>query len=240
MKKIERILPAVDFNEASRDALKSAVFIAGKTSSRMDIVHVVPKLNRFPVSTKIVFREVESLLKEIKEEVLRSGVSDTEARVLFGNPCKQIIAQADRLGVSVIMIGSGEKDKDDRFPLGTTAENILRTSSKPVWIVKRGSPPAAKKILCPVDSSKHSRRALFIAITLAENLASELSVLTVIERLPSVYLSMGMHSANIQADGEEREQSEFNRFLGGIDFRDIPWKKMVLSGRPHEEILWAA
>ncbi len=240
MKKIERILLAMEFSEASRDALRSAVFIAGKTSSRMDIVHVVPKLNRFPISTKIVFREVESLLKEIKEDVHRSGVSDTEAKVLFGNPCEQIIAQADRLGVSVIMTGSGEKEKDDRFPLGTTAENILRTSSKPVWIVKRGSPPTAKKILCPVDSSKHSRRALFNAIPLAEALGSELIVLTVIERLPSVYLSMGMHSANIQADWEQREQSEFNRFLSDIDFRDIPWKKMVLSGRPHEEILRSA
>ncbi len=239
MKKVESILLAMEFSKASRDALKSAVFIAGKTSSRIEIVHVVPKLDQLPISTKIVFREVESLLKEMEEEVHKGGVPDTKSRVLFGNPCEQITDWADRLGVGVIMIGSGEKEKDERFPLGTTAENILRTSRKPVWIVKRGSPPATKKILCPVDASEHSRRALANAIGLAEYLKSELVVLTVIEKLPRVYLSMGMHSANIQADWEKHEQSRFSRFISEFDFRDIPWKKMMLTGAPHEEILRA-
>ncbi len=58
------------------------------------------------------------------------------------------------------MIGSGEKSKNDIFRLGTTAEKIIRKSDKPVWVVKKDNPLNVKNILCPVDFSPESKRAL--------------------------------------------------------------------------------
>jgi len=64
-----------------------------------------------------------------------------------GNPQEEIVSRADALDVNVIPIGSGEKDKGDRYRLGVTAENIIRGSSRPVWVVKRGASQRIRKIL---------------------------------------------------------------------------------------------
>lgn len=97
-----------------------------------------------------------------------------------------------------------------------------------------------KRILCPVDFSDPSRRALTNAIRLARKFQADLTVLTVIEPMSSFYPSIFKVGADVEAEHAEQRQSEFERFLGEFDFLNLEWKKAVRSGRAHEQILVAA
>ncbi|PKN68872.1 MAG: hypothetical protein CVU54_13445 [Deltaproteobacteria bacterium HGW-Deltaproteobacteria-12] len=240
MRNIENILLAIDFSQASKDALKMAVFLAGKNRSRIHLLHVVPRLPGWTIDQSAILLEAEGMLAEYVEELRQGGVSETQAVALFGNPLEEIVGRANSLDANVIMIGSGEKDKGDRFPLGITAENIIRSSSRPVWVVKRGALPGIRRILCPVDFSEHSRRALINAVDLSRMFGAELLVLTVAEKVPSVYRGMALPAANVQADWERHVSKELDNFLGGLDFDGITWNKALLIGKPHEEVLKAA
>jgi nucleotide-binding universal stress UspA family protein len=240
MKKIESILLAIDFSQGSKDALKSAVFLAAKNRSKIHLLHVIPPLYGWNIDQSSILRDAEGMLAEYVEEIHQGGVSETHAVALFGNPHEEIVGRADSLDVNLIMIGSGEKDEGDRFPLGTTAENIIRGSFRPVWVVKRGASPGMRKIICPVDFSEHSRRALVNAVNLSRMFAAELQVLTVAEKMTSVYRGMALHSANIQADWEKHIRKELDKFLDSFDFGGIVWDKVLRTGKPHEEVLKAA
>ena len=56
----------------------------------------------------------------------------------------------------MIIIGAGEKIKDNVYLLGSNSEKILKKSNKPVFVVKNGKQFGIKKILCPVDFSEES------------------------------------------------------------------------------------
>jgi len=161
---------------------------------------------------------------------------------MLGNPREEIIHQAEALGVNVIMMGSGDKVRGDRFPLGVTAQNIIRGAATPVWIVRRGASQRMKNILCPVDFSDHSRRALVNAADLSRMFGAKLQVLTVAEKLPRVYRGMPLYvgRGNQRADWEERCRKELEKFLRDIDLEGIMWNKEIRSGEPHGEVLKAA
>ena len=141
--------------------------------------------------------------------------------------------------MNVIILGAGEKAGDDRFRLGITAEKVGRKAHKPVWVVRADAAPAVKRILCPVDFSAPSRRALTNAIRLAREFQAELTVLTVIEPVSSFYSGMLKMAVEVEADHAERQRSEFDHFLGESNFLHLDWKKEVRSGKPHEQILAA-
>jgi universal stress protein E len=110
------------------------------------------------------------------------------------------------------------------------------------------SPPAEpgvyfkeiKSILCPVDFSDASRRALANAVQLACTFLAELVVLTVIESLSYYYPYMQISDEEFQTNYEAKQQEEFERFLHAIDFSRVSWKRLIRVGRPHQQILMFA
>ncbi len=85
-----------------------------------------------------------------------------EKVVVDGVAFDQIISQAELLDVNVIVLGSGAGAGGSQ--LGITAERVCRKSQKPVWVVSPGASGFPRSILCPVDFSKPSERALRNAI----------------------------------------------------------------------------
>ena len=134
------------------------------------------------------------------------------------------------------MIGSGEKEEN--FQLGITAERVMIYGNKPVLVVKRGSPPLIRKIVCPIDFSESSRRALKNAIHLSRTYEAYLTVMTVFEPLLSDYFGVGRTPGETKEKiWKRRQQDQFDRFLRGFNFEGLGWTKMLRRGKAHEEIL---
>jgi len=240
MKLLERILLATDFSQASDDALQMAVFVAKAFHSQMIPIHVIPEIQDSPLAIEMVKKTVTKRLQEIKNSINKEGVNVVESIVVSGTPSDQIIQHAGVKDVNVIIVGSGEKGSEGKFRLGITAGRLIRHSTKPVWVVKQGTKPPIKKILCPVDFSNPAARALANAIHLARNFQAELTVLMVTHRVSQLYPSMAKVEAKEQQAYAKQEKSLFEQFLQKFDFYKISWNKLVKQGKPHEEILRVA
>jgi nucleotide-binding universal stress UspA family protein len=238
MKLLEKILVATNFDGPAKDALQTALGLAKAFHSEIILIHVVPEIRGYPMSRGKIRKKVIEKLKPMEINLRKKGVSSVETIVRFGIPFERIIEHSQELDVNLIAIGSGEKE--NQFPLGTTAERIIVYANKPVLVVKRGASRPIQKILCPVDFSETSGRALKNAIHLSKTFQAHLIVLTVFEPLLSSYFGMG------QTPGEskekilvKRQQQQFNRFLRRFNFENLHWTKTIRRGKPHQEILRA-
>lgn len=238
MKSLERIVIATDFSQASEDAKEMALRLARTFNSEILLIHVIPEFKDYPVAKSKIRKAVTEKLRQMKADLNRQGISSVETVVKFGIPFEWIIEHSDEMDANVIVLGSGEKVKGERFHLGTTAERVVRHANKPVWVVKSGSPPHIRKIVYPVASSETSRRALTNAVHLARTFEAHLTVLTVFEPLLSDYFGVGRTPGETKEKiWKRRQQDQFDRFLRAFNFESLGWTKMLRRGKAHEEIL---
>jgi len=238
MKLLEKILVATDFSQSSGHALQTAQTLAKAFGSEIVLIHVIPKVPDSLVNLRTVRMGIRERLYDLKQELTEAGIRAVETVVEVGVAFDQIIQVSERLDVNVIVVGSGDRaEGSGAGHLGVTPERLVRKASKPVWVVKAGAAPVFKRILCAVDLSDPSRRALANAVHLARTFQAELAVLHVAESLPELYLSAATIAAEAQSKYRLEERREFDAFLKDFDFTDITWTKTVRQGGAHQEIL---
>ncbi len=217
---------ATDYGQASNDALRMAVHMAKVFHSELFLLHVISTAGHLPLPLDQMRKPALQRINELKKDLEQVGIRSTVIIAAGPASFERIIQLAEEHDVNVIMMGSREKNETDPFLLGITAERVMRRSSKPVWIVKRGCPPLIKRIVCPVDFSDPSGRALQNAIHLARLVGAELSILNVIS-MP----------AKPAAAGRPAQQKDFEDFLKDHDFYNVTYKKEIRQGAAHQKIL---
>lgn len=108
-----------------------------------------------------------------------------------GNALPNILDLARSLPSELIVIGTYGRSGVDRLVLGSVTEKVLRKSTCPVMTVpppvsapSESVPVLFKRILCAIDFSEPSTKALELALSLAQEADAELVILHVIEGLP--------------------------------------------------------
>jgi nucleotide-binding universal stress UspA family protein len=193
---IDRILCPIDFSEFSRDALDHAVALARWYGSTITVMHVLP-LQMVPVPEGGVAVEMaalpasvdpQSVVGELREfatpSVGGSGIG-VEAVVKIGLPAAEINRQADGMKADLLVLGTHGRSGFQRLFLGSVTERVLRSTNIPVLTI----PPPVRKpdsvrfktILCPMDFSDESIRALEYALSLAKEADARIILLHVIE-----------------------------------------------------------
>jgi len=237
MKLLEKILLAVDFGESMENLVQSSIELAKIFDSKVIPVHVLPN--------DIQNEKVNSLLqdmalKRLDETVLRiqnEGLDAGQPLLVFGTPHEQIMRAAIEVNANLILTGSGESKQDHAFPLGTTTERIIQKSEKPVFVIKEGVLLNVHHILCPVDFSDASKRALKNAITMARRFKSELTILNVCEVTKSSWLASDNLLETVNEEKYRKEKEVFKDFLDEFDLSNIHWVKELPKGNPAEQIL---
>ena len=239
MKLLEKILLAADFSQSTDNLVENAIGLAKTFQSQIILIHVLPDDITNEKARLLLNDAAINQLELINDKIKSEGVETDNPILEYGNHFDKIIKTADNIHANVIVIGAGEKAKNDVFQLGTTAEKIIRKSIKPVWIVKNNSPLDVKNILCPVDFSTESKRALKNAIIMARRFNAELIILSVYEMIYSDSLKLKLDwDEEIEYIKLEHEK-EFNSFLEGFNLTDLNWDREIANGLPSEEILKA-
>jgi len=191
---IERILCPVDFSEFSRDALDHAVALAKWYRTTLTVMHVVdiPPVPIDPLTggagAFIPPPDPEKVADEVRDFARPAiGTADVpfDVQVTFGASAMAIQAHAERMHAGLVVVGTNGRSGFQRFLLGSVTERLLRTLAVPLLIV----PPPVKKpetviyetILCPVDFSDESLRALDYALSLAQESGARITLLHVLE-----------------------------------------------------------
>lgn len=256
---LKRILCPVDLSECSRLALSHAAAVASWYEGRLTVMHVFSDVPVFdvapglgattmpPVALKDIDRE--SLLKAL--HAFAKPVSEhaqVEVRLLEApDPRREILEQAKALEADLLVMGTHGRSGFDHLLLGSVTEKVIRKSPCPVMVVPRHAADAAtasaapfKRIVCAVDFSKASIRALSYALDLAQEADARISLLHVIEMPPELGEFPFSREVNINGIRAEAEAEYLRRLreLIPADARDYcTVATQVSEGRASREIL---
>jgi nucleotide-binding universal stress UspA family protein len=215
MIQIARILCPVDFTEFSRRALDHAAAIACWYEARVTVLYVFPNrpaMDVPPVTMSAKERErLEATMAAFTRHLPASLSLDLRIEEA-SDVHLEILAQAAATQADLLVLGSHGRSGFERLRLGSVTERLIRQSPCPTLIVPRLAPDTPpdvavryRSILCPVDFSEASKRALTYALMLAEESDARLTVLHAIEVPPELQATASAEEVNVDAVHAEAE-----------------------------------
>ncbi len=195
MLNINRILCAVDFSEYSLDALRHGVVLARWYGAELRLFHVYEPaptllaLTNVPADMPLSYPiDVDKLTEELRRfcaPVLASSEQRVDVVLKEGQPAKEIAREAEMWPADLLILGTHGRSGFERLFLGSVTEKVLRSTRVPVLAipppVRQPGSPAYKTILCPLDFSGASTRALEYALSLAKEADARIILVHVIE-----------------------------------------------------------
>ena len=259
MAEIKQILCPVDLSETSRHALEHAFAFARWYRARLTVLHVlnVPLPVMPAAGVPVVDASALPPLRpeEATEDVRRftsstigADATAADAVVVEGSPVREILRQAEDRHVDLLVMGTHGRSGFEALFLGSVTEKVLRSTHVPVLTV----PPAVarvasvvyKTILCPIEFSDASIRAMEYALTLAQETAARLILQHVIEQLSDA-LQPGELSPFISLEQyrQQLEEGARARLKSAVPEDARVWctpEERVLSGKAYRVILETA
>lgn len=176
MLEIRNVLAATDLSAASDRVVRTAAEAALRSDASLHVVHVVELPPGVPVT---VFSGAPALdpaqyaerqtharqtLQEQLERVVPAGLR-CSSELVEGEPVPGSISRrAEELPADLIVIGPHREANGTAGPLGTTADDVLRSAPAPVLVVRgTGSLPAGR-VLAAVDPGEFSPQIVQAAV----------------------------------------------------------------------------
>lgn len=174
----ERILCPVDFSPGSQRAMRLAARLASEAAGEPELVlahvcHVPPPV--YAADPAFLTDALQARIEDERcglaaavAEASRSGVRRVTTRFLTGTPWAELVALLrDDARFGLVVLGSDGRTGPDGVAMGSVAEKMVWRAPCPVLTVPgRGPISALRHVLCPVDFSEGSRRAVALAAEL--------------------------------------------------------------------------
>ena len=256
---IQQILCPVDFSEHSRHAVHHAVALAKWYRASVTLLHVqspvgVPAGPPEVLPTLVLTREQrQELLGSLRSMVATEAGEAvlTEVDVAEGNPFREIVERARTMKSDLIVMGTHGASGFERLLLGSVTEKVLRKAPCPVLTVPPRAhdvmpiPPLYKRILCAVDFSDSSMRALKYALSLAQEADGCLTVAHVFELEGSMAANWrtALTPSSIRSELARLEEERREKLAHAVpeDARTYcEIETVMVGGTPYREILQLA
>jgi nucleotide-binding universal stress UspA family protein len=266
---IKNILCPIDFSAFSRHAMQHGAQLARWFDADLTVLYVYPPpiappamlygglsgpvpIEPFPALTVSPERTHDDMTAELTKfaaTVDTTGIT-LRVHVRSGDPAKEVLDEAKTLPSDLIVLGTHGLSGFDRWVLGSVTEKILRKASCPVLTVP---PPVAepasdplrlfKRILCPMDFSDSSLKALEYALSLAKEADADLLLMHVIEGLADLKHWQQPTNPSILEYLRLSEQNALARLREVVPKDAHAWcrpQEILATGKPYEEILRVA
>jgi nucleotide-binding universal stress UspA family protein len=233
-------------------ALRWAVALAARNQARLTVLTAVDALlaeaARSRLGIDLVSTDAEPALRDFVQKTVPTdgaSASGIEIDVQVGEPAAVILAAAERTAADLIAMGTHGIGGFQRLLLGSTAERVLRDTTRPVLtvpdtksspvVLAQGSPDLdLKQILVGTDFSAASASALQWGIDIAQHAHAQLVLCHVVQRsaMPAEWMS------RVSEVDEERirdARSRLEAFAAHVG-DTVAYDTIVVSGRPAESI----
>ncbi len=211
MNSLTHILAPTDFSGPSRHAVERAARLAREHGAHLHLLHVVHAgaLERLrvllgadtAVEPELILdanRQLEALAADIGGEH-GPGV---QTSLRNGSVLTEVDAQADAIEAELVVLGARGAGFVRRIALGTTAERLLRTTRRPLLVVKQKAHETYRRVLVPVDFSASSAAAIALARRVAPG-----AFLTLLHAYEVPFESR-MHLAGVDTKSIERYRAQ--------------------------------
>jgi nucleotide-binding universal stress UspA family protein len=239
MKLLGKILMPVDVSKSFDNQVNAAIEIAKEFHSTVGMMYVLPDTVLHDDIKTLVLNSVNELLDKANEVFEKQGIKTLKPVIELGEPVEKTLQKANEGKFNLILVSSGEKEDNEQYKLGTTAEKLIRLSDIPVWVAKANQESKITNILCPTDFSEPSKRALKNAVLLSKNFKAKLRILGVFEPINIVSPRLSVDLKKENADLRKQFEQEMDEFLKDFDFTGIDYKKEIQAGNAHQKILHA-
>jgi nucleotide-binding universal stress UspA family protein len=246
---IGSVLCAVDFSEQSRHALRWASAITHSRRAEMTVLSVVDPLlagaAAIRLGVDLARDEAEPALRKFVEATLpehQRQAAHVRMEVKVGNSSEVILETGRRQNAALIVMGTHGHGGFRKLLLGSTTEQVLRRTERPVLAVPGGAVPAPapadpgvqlKKILLATDF----RESAVAATQWATDLASDISVPLVFAHVVEPVVVPARWQA-LGAEFEGERVASGQRMLGSLSasVRHAHSERVVSIGRPADTI----
>lgn len=148
-----RLLCAVDFSDASLDAVRWALSLSDESGADLTLLHVVewpwdepppPRLDELPGDSAYALTEFRRYLTATASKRLaslipeQSGTARIATKVVSGRAYAQILCAAGEEQSDLIVIGVHGRNTLDLALFGSTASQVVRRASCPVLTLRQG------------------------------------------------------------------------------------------------------
>lgn len=134
-----KIMLATDGSPNSRPATNRALELAQAYGAALKILSIMEVPSRFSGNAgellAALLKEREQLLAQLRQEAESLRI-DVEVFLSQGYPARTIVAQAQRTGVNLIVMGSHGQTGLGRLLMGSVAERVMGLAPCPVLVVK--------------------------------------------------------------------------------------------------------
>lgn len=253
MVSINRILCGVDFSDFSLDALRHGLVLAQWYSAQLTIFHahqvsqplVVESMpGSVPVFLGADPVDVAEEVRKFCAPVLASSDQRVDVVVRPGDAAKEMTREAAELPADLVILGTHGRSGFERLFLGSVTEKVLRSTRVPVLTipppVREPGSPLFKTILCPLDFSDASLRALEYALSLAREADARVILLHVIEEVFGRGEAESLAHLTVSDYYRHLEQQATARLETVIPDDAQVWarpERRVVNGRAYQEIL---
>jgi nucleotide-binding universal stress UspA family protein len=253
MSGFERILCPVDESEFSARALRYAAALAYVYQSQLTILSVRPLLlppalwMEYPAAPLLepidVNAEEEGLWSFVREA---AGPTLAKVTIREGSIVPEILRTARALTADLIVMGTHGRSGFEHCLLGSVAENVLRHAPCPVLTVPRRAqePTGApfKNVLCAIDFSHDSHRALELSLSLAQSVAGRLVLVHSLEQFSGMESKVTAHFevSEFRRTFEREAKQRLEALVPAADRTSCGVSVVVAHGKASREVLRVA
>lgn len=209
----------VSLAEPDRHTAIQALELAARSGGEVSFLHVVdwlPEREDGPSIVEAVREQLREDLEAIGREAESRGVPFRH-EMRLGHPWRQLLAFADEQDADVVALSprsERRKSLGSRIFHGSTASQVLKHATRPVWIVEPDS-DAPRRILALLDLTLMSERVVAAARTLAGLYGADLLALACLDypgdialhRLPRAREAIRKYHGEVRAKARERLES---------------------------------
>jgi len=170
------VLAAVDFSDDARHAAHQAALLAAEHRSTLKLLHVVNEASLKSVRELIrshdaaeakLIADAQRQLDAIRTEIVEKTQVVAISRVTIGLVLEEILSAAEH--ADLLVLGARGANSFHDLLVGSTADRLLRVYKGAVLLVKRPPRDSYRRVLVPIDFSRHSIAALKMALLIAPN-----------------------------------------------------------------------
>lgn len=156
---ITGVLAATDLSVQGDGGLERAASLAAAHAAKLTVVHVVDEA----LPAKLAKRLQGDAERVIRERLATLPEVEIDLRIPIGKPHSSILALADEIDASLLVLGAHRSARLTDLFRGTTAERVVRFGHVPVLLVRTPPTAAYERVLVGMDFSTHARRAMVFA-----------------------------------------------------------------------------
>lgn len=245
--KVEKILLSTDGSEFSEGAVREAIRLAKRCSSKLSAISVIETNPEYGAmapqivekAAKAVREHLESVQARAKKEGVDCGIVAYEGEDSY----KYIVDEAAKQKSTMIVMGRRGRKGLKRLVMGSTTAWVIGHSPCSVLVVPRAARIEFRNVLVATDGSRYSAAAASEAIGIAKINNSRLTVISVVpsEFMPPTDIEMAIGQRELMAEKEMHEAEKNAKTVKEAAQKEgVAVQAFVMSGKPSDAIIETA